>query len=168
MPSRCAALRRAIAFLSTRPRKLSGPGSSSQPRVMTRIDPTRPTPVARSLIAAPGLADISPWPLAYKTNWSDVRTDGAVHRTWWIAEWPRLNVTAAWMDSLLSVRAATRTVAPRGDSRTTYRCAPCIRGSGRPKCARARRCRSRKVRRSGSGQSVSVSFNTPIVVPPVA
>lgn len=78
--------------------------------VTTRMDPTRPIGRATSLVNAPGLAPISPWPLAHRSAWDSVRTDGAVHRTWWIAEWPRLDVTAAWLDPLLSARAATRSV----------------------------------------------------------
>lgn len=78
--------------------------------VGVRIDPTRPPVRAESLVDAPGLAPVSPWPLAHRVAWDSVRTDGAVHRTWWIAEWPRLDVAAAWLDPLLSTRAATRTV----------------------------------------------------------
>jgi hypothetical protein len=78
--------------------------------VATRMDPTRTLAACPSLVDASGLAPVSPWPLSQRVRWTDVRTDGAVHRAWWIAEWPRLDVGAAWLDPLLSTRAARRTV----------------------------------------------------------
>jgi hypothetical protein len=78
--------------------------------VATRMDPSRPAKRSTSLVDAVGLAPVVTWPLSHRTRWTDVRTDGAVHRAWWIAEWPRLDVGAAWLDPLLSTRAARRTV----------------------------------------------------------
>lgn len=50
-------------------------------------------------------------PLATKTEWSTLRTDGAVHRTFWIAEWPRLPVHADWLEPLLAYSGtATRAI----------------------------------------------------------
>jgi type VII ESX secretion system EccE translocon-like protein len=78
--------------------------------VAARLDPTCASRTVHSLADAPGLAPVTPWPLAQKVTWDHVRTDGAVHRTWWVAEWPRLDVSASWLDALLSARAAARTV----------------------------------------------------------
>jgi len=50
-------------------------------------------------------------PLAAESDWSTLRTDGAVHRTFWIAEWPRLPVRADWLEPLLAYSGtATRAI----------------------------------------------------------
>jgi hypothetical protein len=33
--------------------------------------------------------------------WSWVRVDSSVHRTYWVAEWPRLDLPPAWLGSML-------------------------------------------------------------------
>ena len=81
--------------------------------IRTRVDPIsaeRLSVRAKSLVDAPGLAAPSPWPLAVRTAWDHVQADGAEHRGWWVAEWPRLDVGAAWLDPLLSASGLTRTV----------------------------------------------------------
>jgi hypothetical protein len=42
-----------------------------------------------------------PWPLAVKESWADVRTDGYLHRTYWVAEWPRSRVGPDFLTPLL-------------------------------------------------------------------
>jgi hypothetical protein len=62
----------------------------------------------RSLAAAAGLAS---WgPLAVQSGWSSVRVDGSLHRTYWIAEWPRFPVPANWIEGLLLHSSGTRCV----------------------------------------------------------
>jgi hypothetical protein len=39
-----------------------------------------------------------------------VRVDGSFHRTYWIAEWPRLDVPPNWIETLLLHAAGTRCV----------------------------------------------------------
>jgi hypothetical protein len=42
-----------------------------------------------------------PWPTAMETTWDAVRTDGTWHTTYWIAEWPRVEVTPDFLGPLL-------------------------------------------------------------------
>jgi hypothetical protein len=58
-----------------------------------------------------GLPAASAWPLAAEETWEHYRTDGAVHATYWIAGWPRVEVPAMFMDSLLGHSGTVRTVA---------------------------------------------------------
>ncbi|QXC60612.1 hypothetical protein KSP35_20175 [Aquihabitans sp. G128] len=48
-------------------------------------------------------------PLATETTWSALRVDGAWHRTYWVACWPRLAVPPSWMEPFLSGGGITRT-----------------------------------------------------------
>jgi len=52
-----------------------------------------------------GLAGLPPaqdhWPMALKESWSDVRVDGMVHATFWVAEWPRIEVRSDFLAPLL-------------------------------------------------------------------
>ncbi|MEW6470672.1 MAG: SCO6880 family protein [Actinomycetota bacterium] len=64
----------------------------------------------RSLAAMAGL--VSPWnwgPLATESDWDHLRVDGALHRTYWVAEWPRLDVPAGWLEPILLHAGGTRT-----------------------------------------------------------
>ena len=47
-------------------------------------------------------------PLATHTEWTHHRVDGSLHRTYWIAEWPRLPVPADWMEPLLAFTGRAR------------------------------------------------------------
>jgi hypothetical protein len=58
-----------------------------------------------------GLAEASAWPLAAGEAWDHYRSDGAVHATYWIAGWPRVNVSPLFMDALLGRSGVVRTVA---------------------------------------------------------
>jgi hypothetical protein len=50
-------------------------------------------------------------PLATSCEWDHVRVDRSLHRTYWIAEWPRLDVTASWFEPLLLHAGSTRSIA---------------------------------------------------------
>lgn len=50
-------------------------------------------------------------PLATKADWTGVWVDGTVHRTFWVAEWPRLDVPPNWMEALVLHGGGVRTVA---------------------------------------------------------
>jgi hypothetical protein len=50
-------------------------------------------------------------PAAASIGWSSYRTDGAVHRTYWVAQWPRLSVGPAFLSPLLLEGEAVRSVA---------------------------------------------------------
>lgn len=42
-----------------------------------------------------------PWPLATEVRWDSLRTDGAWHATYWVAEWPRVDVGPDFLGPLL-------------------------------------------------------------------
>ncbi len=50
----------------------------------------------------------NPWPMAMEESWSTVRVDGMVHATFWVAEWPRIEVRSDFLAPLLlgSARSA--------------------------------------------------------------
>jgi hypothetical protein len=49
-------------------------------------------------------------PIAADTEWASYRADGALHRTFWVAEWPRLGVGPAFFSPLLLGVQAVRSV----------------------------------------------------------
>jgi hypothetical protein len=42
-----------------------------------------------------------PWPMGMEESWSVVRVDGMVHATFWVAEWPRIEVRSDFLAPLL-------------------------------------------------------------------
>lgn len=70
----------------------------------TRLDPTfMRRASAGSLAERLGLVhSANAGPLAVEVEWSRLRTDGAWHRTYWVAEWPRLTQHPDWMEPLLA------------------------------------------------------------------
>ena len=52
----------------------------------------------------------SAWPLGARDSWDHYASDGAVHATYWISAWPRVEVSPMFMDSLLGHSTAVRTV----------------------------------------------------------
>jgi hypothetical protein len=58
-----------------------------------------------------GLVEAGAWPLASEEGWDHYRTDGAVHATFWIGGWPRVEVAPMFMDALLGRSSIVRTVA---------------------------------------------------------
>jgi hypothetical protein len=50
-------------------------------------------------------------PLAAETTWAGWRTDGSWHRALYVADWPRLDVAAAWMADLMLYAGSVRTIA---------------------------------------------------------
>src|SRR6185437_4910465 len=42
-----------------------------------------------------------PWPMATHESWSTVRVDGMVHATYWVAEWPRIEVRSDFLAPIL-------------------------------------------------------------------
>ena len=53
-----------------------------------------------SATASGGSAE-DPWPMAMEETWSRVRVDGMVHATFWVAEWPRIEVRSDFLAPLL-------------------------------------------------------------------
>jgi hypothetical protein len=64
-----------------------------------------------SVAAAAGVMTMTrPAPLATDAAWSHVRVDGSAHRSFWVAEWPRLDMPPNWMEPLLMQPGAVRTI----------------------------------------------------------
>jgi hypothetical protein len=55
-------------------------------------------PHSASFGAAPGQDH---WPMAMEERWSDVRVDGMLHATYWVAEWPRTEVRSDFLAPIL-------------------------------------------------------------------
>ncbi|HSS08412.1 MAG TPA: SCO6880 family protein [Acidimicrobiales bacterium] len=53
----------------------------------------------------------SPWPTATDESWSRYRTDSAWHATYWVADWPRLDVGPDFLSPLLLNPGGRRTLA---------------------------------------------------------
>ena len=58
-----------------------------------------------------GLSEASAWPLGAVEHWDHYRTDGALHATFWIGAWPRVDVSPMFLDALLGRSNVVRTVA---------------------------------------------------------
>ncbi len=57
-----------------------------------------------------GVSPVRAGPMARDEHWSHIQTDGALHSTLWVAEWPRIDVRATFLQPLLTSSRATRTV----------------------------------------------------------
>jgi hypothetical protein len=68
-----------------------------------------------------GLSEVNAWPLGAREAWDHYQSDGAVHATYWIGAWPRIDVSSMFMDSLLGHSSAVRTVAVSFESLATDR-----------------------------------------------
>src|SRR5581483_11923022 len=76
------------------------------PGVLSRLEGRR-----RSLAALAGVVSrFNAGPLATRTGWSSLRSDGSLHRSYWIAEWPRLDVGPNWLEPLLLHAGGVRTI----------------------------------------------------------
>jgi hypothetical protein len=86
---------------------------------LARVLRTAFDPYARAELAAleagdparAGLAQANAWPLGAREHWEHYRTDGAFHATFWIGDWPRVDVSPMFMDALLGRSSVVRTVA---------------------------------------------------------
>ena len=80
----------------------------------TAFDPYARAELAALETADPerdGLAAANAWPLGAREAWESYQSDGAVHATYWIAGWPRIDVSPMFMDALLGRSSAVRSVA---------------------------------------------------------
>jgi len=80
----------------------------------TAFDPYARAELAALETADPsrdGLASTNAWPLGARESWDQYRSDGAVHATYWIGGWPRIDVSPMFMEALLGRSSAVRTVA---------------------------------------------------------
>lgn len=79
----------------------------------TRSDPGRAAQVVtlqRSLAAAARRGALEWGPMVVEPSWGHCRVDGAVHRAYRVAGWPRLPVAADWLSGLLAETSCVRTV----------------------------------------------------------
>ncbi len=89
------------------------------PRQLSRVLRTAFDPYARAELAAletadparEGLSEANAWPLGAEEHWEHYRSDGSLHATFWIGEWPRVEVSPMFMDALLGRSSVVRTVA---------------------------------------------------------
>lgn len=58
-----------------------------------------------------GLDEAGAWPVGAREAWDHYRSDGALHATYWIGGWPRVEVSPMFMDALLGPSDVVRTVA---------------------------------------------------------
>jgi hypothetical protein len=58
-----------------------------------------------------GLAEHGAWPLGAEEGWEHYRSDGALHSTYWIGGWPRVEVSPMFLGALLGRSSVVRTVA---------------------------------------------------------
>jgi hypothetical protein len=80
----------------------------------TAFDPYAGAELAAVEAAEPdreGLAEANAWPLGAREHWEHYCSDGAVHATFWIGGWPRVDVSPMFMDALLGRSNVVRTVA---------------------------------------------------------
>lgn len=87
------------------------------------IDPSASTPIRRRFLGGGGRDESarpvdpgSAWPTASDERWASWRAEGSWHTTYWIAEWPRIEVGPDFLSPLLLAtsgsRAATVVMAP--------------------------------------------------------
>ncbi len=80
----------------------------------TAFDPYARAELAAVEAAEPdrdGLAEANAWPLGAREHWEHYASDGALHATFWIGAWPRVDVSPMFMDALLGHSHVVRTVA---------------------------------------------------------
>ena len=89
-----------------------------------RIDPAAATARAAGtqLVERLGLvSSVAAGPTASQVGWRHLQVDGAWHRTYWIASWPRLPVGPAWLEPFLAGGGVTRTMTVIYCPVSTYR-----------------------------------------------
>ncbi len=82
--------------------------------VRSAFDPSSIRPIGARSRREPSRAGASgrnAWPLATRVEWDHYRTDSGVHATFWVAEFPRRDVDAAFLFPLLLYPSGMRSVA---------------------------------------------------------
>lgn len=89
------------------------PTSAVRRHLRVRIDPfrTQPTVNRGRLVERLGLVrETTAGPTAVEARWSHVAVDRALHRTYWVAGYPRLPQHPAWLEPFLSAPGISRTM----------------------------------------------------------
>jgi hypothetical protein len=94
-----AMLRRLLADADVVVERALGP--STLAASIRRIGEPRRVAEGRVTNAGPASGAAWPWPMATDVEWDAVRTDGNWHSTYWIAEWPRVEVGPDFLGPLL-------------------------------------------------------------------
>lgn len=83
--------------------------------IRLRLDHTAAPRIAARAASLAQLAGVvsaySAGPMATSAEWGHVRVDGSWHRTYWVAEWPRLDVPPNWLEPMLLHAGGVRTFA---------------------------------------------------------
>lgn len=83
--------------------------------VASRLDPDAADPASarpRTLAERAGhRRATAPWPTRAEARPGHVGVGGSVHRAWYVAEWPRLDVGPDWLGPLVLAAGAVRTIA---------------------------------------------------------
>jgi hypothetical protein len=116
-------LRLVVRELDLFARRLEGAGiqvlGALPPRMLAKAirdgyDPFGRTGRARMGALDHALEGIAPallGPQARQASWSTLATDSALHATYWVSEWPRIDVAAVFLQPVLMQTTAVRTVA---------------------------------------------------------
>jgi hypothetical protein len=130
----------------------------------TAFDPYARAELAALETADPerdGLTAANAWPLGARESWDHYQSEGALHATYWIGAWPRVDVSPMFMDALLGRSSIVRTVAvtfePVAPGRSTREIEAAItqdqadrelrRRFGQSETARQRQARDATIRR---------------------
>jgi hypothetical protein len=91
--------------------------------------------------AGDAATDLDAWPLGVRESWDRLQSDGAVHATFWISAWPRVEVSALFLGPLLGRSAGVRTMA------VTFEPLPLARSTREVEAAVTRDLADRQLRR---------------------
>lgn len=88
------------------------------PRLLSAVIRTAYDPTSRTHLARVGARDseragsavVAAGPMSTEASWTALRADGGFHATYWIAEWPRVDVDPDFLAALLLRTECTRTV----------------------------------------------------------
>jgi hypothetical protein len=112
----CAEARLLVDRLRQAGLGISGPLSPEEVAVAlrSRLDPAELVAIERrgaTLGRASGLVRLAnAGPLATEASWSFWRVDGCLHRSFYVADWPRVELPADWMSGLLAWTGAVRAI----------------------------------------------------------
>ena len=119
------------------------------PGQLGRVVRTSFDPFARAELAALDAAgadldaapELTAWPVGVREHWDRLQSDGALHATFWVSAWPRVEVSPLFLGPLLGRSAAVRTMA------VTFEPVPPARSTREVEAAVTRDLADRQLRR---------------------